>query len=61
MAVGVVHMFLRAMAIKLKSWHISLPIVTFVFTVYDTFLNPLWCFSLPTVGFDFDLLDETDS
>ena len=56
-----VRMFLRAMAIKLKSWHLSLPIVTFVFTDYDIFLNPLWCFSLPTVAFDFDLLVETDS
>ena len=56
-----VRMFLRAMAIKLKSWHLSLPIVTFVFTNFDICPNPLWCFSLPTVGFDFDLLDETDS
>ena len=49
------------MVIMLKSWHLSLPIVTFVFTNYDICINPLWCFSLPTVVFDFDLLNETDS
>ena len=50
MPVVVVHMVLRAMAIKLKSWHSSLPIVTFVFTNFDICPNPLWCFSLPTVS-----------
>ena len=49
------------MVIKLKSWYLSLPVVTFVFTNYDICNNSLWFFSLPTVAFDFDLLNETDS